>query len=72
MPVLPPKIKDISKMSPLENYMMDIMTVSPNLAGLPHMSVPVGFSKGLPVGMMLTSDHLKEGVLLQVAKEFEK
>ena len=29
MPVLPPKIKDISKLSALENYMMDIMTVSP-------------------------------------------
>ncbi|MEK6955785.1 MAG: amidase family protein, partial [Nanoarchaeota archaeon] len=72
VPVLPQKFDDISKMSPLENYMMDIMTVSPNLAGMPHMNVPVGSSKGLPVGMMLTSDHMKEGVLLQVAKEFEK
>ena len=36
------------------------------------MNVPVGSSKGLPVGMMLTSDHMKEGVLLQIAKEFEK
>ena len=72
VPILPPKFSEISKLSIVQNYMIDIMTVSPNLAGLPHMNVPVGLSKGLPVGMMLTSDHLKEGVLLQVAKEFEK
>ena len=51
--------------------MIDIMTVGPNLTGLPHINIPVGFENSLPVGMMLVSDHLKEGVLLQVAKEFD-
>lgn len=70
VPMLPPKINDVSKLSLLENYMIDVLTVGPNLAGLPHANVPVGFSKGLPVGMMVTADHLKEGLLFQVAKEF--
>ncbi|MBS3175505.1 aspartyl/glutamyl-tRNA amidotransferase subunit A [Candidatus Woesearchaeota archaeon] len=71
VPILPIKFNDISKLSIMENYMIDIMTVGPNLAGLPHINIPVGFENSLPIGMMLVSDHLKEGVLLQVAKEFD-
>ncbi len=71
VPILPPKFEEISKLSIVQNYMIDVLTVGPNLAGLPHVSVPVGFSKGLPVGLMLIADHLKEGVLFQTAKEFE-
>ncbi|HLC85865.1 MAG TPA: amidase family protein [Candidatus Nanoarchaeia archaeon] len=71
MPILPPTFEEIGKLTPLQDYMMDILTVGPNLAGLPHMNVPVGFENSLPVGMMLISNHLNEGVLLQVAKEFE-
>ncbi len=70
MPILPPTFDEINKLTPLQDYMMDIMTVSPNLAGVPHLSVPVGSEKGLPVGMMLISDHLKEGTLIQAGKEF--
>ena len=70
--ILPPTFEEIKKLSIIQNYMIDIMTVAPNLAGLPHLNVPVGFEKNLPVGMMIISDHLKEGTLIQVAKEFEK
>jgi len=72
MPIVAPRIKEIEKLTPLQNYMMDIMTVGPNLAGLPHLNVPIGFDKKLPIGMMVIGDHLKEGKLLQVGKEFEK
>lgn len=69
VPILPPKFDEISKLSLLQNYMIDILTVGPNLAGLPHLNVPVGFEKKegkeLPVGMMLIGDHLKEGKILQ-------
>jgi len=71
MPILPPTFKEIEKLTPLQDYMMDILTVSPNLAGLPHINIPVGFENNLPVGMMLISDHLKEGTLIQIGKEFE-
>ncbi len=43
MPVLPPRFDEIAKLTPLQNYLMDIMTVGPNLAGLPHLSVPCGW-----------------------------
>lgn len=64
-PYAAPKFSEISKMSPLQNYMADIMTVGPNIAGIPHASVPVGFKGNLPMGMMIMADHLQEGKLIQ-------
>ncbi len=72
MPILPPKFSDIAKLTPLQNYMMDVLLLGPNVAGLPHMNVPVGFEGKLPVGMLLTSDHLQEGKLLQIASVFDE
>ena len=71
MPIVAPKFSEIEKLSPLQNYMMDIMTVSPNLSGLPHLNVPVEMVNGLPVGMMLTADHLQEGKLIQLGSIFD-
>lgn len=67
MPVVPPKFEEVKKLTPLENYMMDILTVGPNLAGLPHISIPMG--QGLPKGLLIIADHFKEGKTLQVAHE---
>lgn len=72
VPFLPPTFADIEKMTPLQNYLADLLTIGPNLAGLPHINVTAGFSKDLPVGMTIIADHLNEGKLLQIAKEFEK
>ena len=71
MPITAPKFSEIEKLTPLQNYMMDVMTVSPNLAGLPHLNVPVAEANGLPVGMMLTADHLQEGKLIQLGSVFD-
>ena len=70
--ILPPKFEDIEKLSPLQHFMIDVMTVSPNVAGLPHLNVPVGFEKNLPVGMLLIADHLQEGKLIQLGSAIEK
>jgi aspartyl-tRNA(Asn)/glutamyl-tRNA(Gln) amidotransferase subunit A len=71
LPMLPLLFSDIEKLTPLQNYMADIMTVGPNLAGIPHASVPVGFAGKLPVGMMLMTDHLQEGKLIQIGGMIE-
>lgn len=58
---------------PLSMYLSDILTLSANLAGIPGMSVPGGFSKnGLPVGIQLQGPHFREDVLLKVAYNLEK
>ena len=71
MPIFPPKFEEIEKLTPLQNYMMDILTAGPNLAGLPHLSINAGFAKELPVGMMLIADHLKEKNLIELGKRLE-
>lgn len=71
MPVVAPKISEISKMSALQQYLMDILTVGPNLAGIPHASIPVGEKEGLPIGLMACTDHLQEGKLLEFLQLIE-
>ena len=51
---------------PLRMYLMDIFTLSLNLAGLPGLAVPVGFADGLPVGMQLLGRAFDEETLLRV------
>ena len=70
-PILPPKFSEIEKLSLLQIYMIDFISVGPNIAGLPHLNVPVGFNKKLPVGMLLIGDHLNEGKLLQLGAMLE-
>ena len=69
MPVLPPKVGE--KVTPLEDYMIDVNTVPANLAGFPALSVPVGFAEGLPVGMQLMAPHFEEERLFTVAACYE-
>ncbi len=57
--------------NPVNNYLADIFTVAANLAGLPAISIPVGFSEGLPVGMQLMGRPLEETTLLQVAHQYQ-
>jgi len=58
---------------PLTMYLSDVFTLSANLAGIPGMSVPCGFSKkGLPIGLQIMGSHFNETALLQVGYNFEK
>jgi aspartyl-tRNA(Asn)/glutamyl-tRNA(Gln) amidotransferase subunit A len=57
---------------PLEMYLNDIFTTSTNLAGLPGMSVPVGYSKaGLPIGVQIMSRHFDEARMFNVSLALE-
>jgi len=58
---------------PLQMYLSDIFTISTNLAGIPGISVPCGFTKGgLPIGAQFLAGHFEEGKLIQIAAAFEK
>jgi len=57
---------------PVANYLADIFTLPASLAGLPGMSVPVGFGDAkMPVGMQLIGNYLQESKLLNVAHQFQ-
>jgi aspartyl-tRNA(Asn)/glutamyl-tRNA(Gln) amidotransferase subunit A len=58
---------------PLTMYLSDMFTLSANLAGIPGMSIPCGFSEaGLPIGLQLLGPHFNEGRLFRVAYNFEQ
>ncbi len=58
---------------PLTMYLSDIFTLSANLAGIPGISVPCGFSsKGLPIGLQIMGRHFNEEMLLKIAYNFEQ
>ncbi len=58
---------------PLTMYLSDIFTLSANLAGVPGMSLPCGFSSaGLPIGLQLMANHFEEARLMTVAWNLEQ
>ncbi|RLJ01352.1 MAG: Asp-tRNA(Asn)/Glu-tRNA(Gln) amidotransferase subunit GatA [Candidatus Aenigmatarchaeota archaeon] len=71
MPMIAPRFDEIKKLKPLEVYQMDRLTVPPNLAGLPHLSINSGFSKGMPVGLHIIGDHFQEGPIISLASMYE-
>ncbi|MFO8015476.1 MAG: amidase family protein [Candidatus Woesearchaeota archaeon] len=75
VPMLPPRFDELDKLTLLQEYMADILTVGPNLAGLPHLNVTAGSEnvkgKKLPVGMTLIGNHLDEGKLVQAGSAFK-
>ncbi|HUL29350.1 MAG TPA: Asp-tRNA(Asn)/Glu-tRNA(Gln) amidotransferase subunit GatA, partial [Thermodesulfobacteriota bacterium] len=58
---------------PLQMYLSDIHTIPVNLAGIPAISIPCGFSHDqLPLGLQIVGNHFDEGMLLRVAYAFEQ
>ena len=57
---------------PITMYMNDILTIPVNLAGLPGMSIPAGFSEGLPVGLQIIGKHFDEHTMYKAAYALNK
>ncbi|GAM15259.1 Asp-tRNA(Asn)/Glu-tRNA(Gln) amidotransferase subunit GatA [Mesobacillus selenatarsenatis] len=57
---------------PMTMYANDILTIPVNLAGVPAISVPCGFDKGLPLGLQIIGRHFDESTVYKVAHAFEQ
>jgi aspartyl-tRNA(Asn)/glutamyl-tRNA(Gln) amidotransferase subunit A len=57
---------------PLKMYLSDTYTIPASLAGLPGLSVPCGFSEGLPVGLQILGKYMDEETVLSVGELYEK
>ncbi|MBM6614369.1 Asp-tRNA(Asn)/Glu-tRNA(Gln) amidotransferase subunit GatA [Desemzia sp. RIT804] len=57
---------------PIAMYLSDILTVPVNLAGVPAISIPCGFSEGMPVGLQLIGNHFDEQTIYRAAYAFEQ
>ncbi len=58
--------------NPLAMYLADVLTIPPNMAGLPGLSIPCGLSEGLPVGLQLIGPQFSENTLFRAAHALEQ
>ena len=57
---------------PIAMYLSDIFTIAANLAGLPGISIPAGFSNNLPIGLQIIGPHFNEAKILNVAHQYQQ
>jgi aspartyl-tRNA(Asn)/glutamyl-tRNA(Gln) amidotransferase subunit A len=57
--------------NPLAMYVADVLTIPPNMAGLPSLSIPCGLSEGLPVGLQLIGPQFSENTLFRAGHALE-
>ena len=58
---------------PLKSFYDDILTIPVNMAGLPALSLPVGFnSEHMPIGMQIIGNYFEEGTIYELASYIEK
>ena len=58
--------------NPLAMYLSDVLTIPPNMAGLPGLSIPCGLSEGLPVGLQILGPQFSENALFHVGHALEQ
>lgn len=56
---------------PVAMYLSDIFNIAVNLAGIPALSIPIGFSQQLPVGLQLMGKHFDEATILNAAHQYQ-
>jgi aspartyl-tRNA(Asn)/glutamyl-tRNA(Gln) amidotransferase subunit A len=58
--------------NPLAMYLSDVLTIPPNMAGLPSLSLPCGLSEGLPVGLQIIGPQFSENLIFRAAHALEQ
>ena len=58
--------------NPLAMYLADVLTIPPNMAGLPSISIPCGLSEGLPVGLQIIGPQFAENAIFRVGHALER
>ena len=71
MPILPFKFGEKID-DPINMYLVDVNTVIANLAGIPAISLPIGFSNGLPIGLQIMAAPFEEQKLIDASYELER
>lgn len=71
-PIMTPKISEASKLTPIQNYALDLFTIPPNVGGFPHISFPYSYIDGMPVGAQLIGERANDHAIIDFVTEWEK
>lgn len=72
MPMLPPKVEDAGRMTPVQNYAADILTIPANLGGFPHISFPYSYAGSLPLSAQVVGGHFNDYGVISFVSDWEK
>ncbi len=72
MPILTPKMAEAESLTPLEMYKSDMLTIPANLCGLPHISFPYAYEKGMPLGAQLITSQFNDYAIMDMVSKWEK
>lgn len=72
LPIFTPKIEDAVKLTPTQNYAMDVFTVPPNFGGFPHITFPYDYYDGMPLGAQLVTEHANDYALFDFVSGWEE
>ncbi len=71
-PIMTPKISEASKLTPVQNYALDLFTIPPNVGGFPHISFPYSYIDGMPVGAQLIGERANDHAIIDFVSAWEK
>ena len=71
LPVTTPRVSDVKKLTPVQEYAMDIFTVPPSLGGFPHITFPYQYTDGMPIGAQLVGGQANDYAVIDFATEWE-
>ena len=72
LPILTPKVQDAMALSPMQNYLMDVMTIPPNLGGFPHVTFPYDYVDGMPLGAQVITEQANDYAILDFVNKWEE
>ena len=72
LPIPTPKIADVEKLTPVQNYALDIFTIPPSLGGFPHLTFPYAYLNGMPIGAQIITEQANDYALLEFASKWEE
>ncbi len=72
LPILTPKVSEAEKLSPVQNYALDLYTIPPSLGGFPHVTFPYDYLDGMPIGAQLVAEQANDYSLLSFVDRWEK
>ncbi len=72
LPIPTPKVSEAERLSPTQNYAMDIFTIPPNLGGFPHITFPYGKKSGMPIGAQLITSQFNDYSLFEFVEKWEE